>query len=136
MVVNGQFAYNPSRINVGSIDLLTKFDSGLLSPMYVVFDVKEGLVKEYLFQFLKSSLFLNYIPKLLQGSVRDSLSFDALQLVKLFIPTVEEQREIADVLSTADKEIDLLEKELEALKQQKKGLMQLLLTGIVRVKCD
>ena len=49
------------------------------------------------------------------------------------IPNKEEQDGIAQILCTADKEIDLLEQELSALKLQKKGLMQLLLTGIVKV---
>lgn len=136
IVKKGEFAYNPSRVNVGSIDLLTRFDSGLLSPMYVIFECKEELNNDYLYQFLKSDLFLNYIPRLLQGSVRDSLSFDALQQVKLFIPSLDEQKQISKLLMAADNEIDLLKKEIELLKEQKKGLMQLLLTGIVRVKCD
>ncbi|WP_419726418.1 restriction endonuclease subunit S [Terrisporobacter petrolearius] len=133
IVKKGQFAYNPSRVNVGSLDLLTKFESGLLSPMYVIFECNDKLNKDYLHQFLKSNMFLNVIPRLLQGSVRDSLSFEALQQVKLFIPKLEEQRAIAKILKTSDKEIDLLKKEIELLKEQKKGLMQLLLTGIVRV---
>lgn len=133
IVRKGQFAYNPSRVNVGSIDLLTTFESGLLSPMYVVFQCKQGLVTEYLYHFIKSDMFLKVIPNFLQGSVRDSLSFDSLGLVKIFIPSVEEQNAIAQRLNLVDKEILLLEKELECLKQQKKGLMQLLLTGIVRV---
>ncbi len=133
IVRKGQFAYNPSRVNVGSIDLLTTFESGLLSPMYVVFQCKQDLVTEYLYHFIKSDAFLKVIPNFLQGSVRDSLSFDSLGLVKIFIPSVEEQNAIAQRLNLADKEILLLEKELECLKQQKKGLMQLLLTGIVKV---
>ena len=54
--------------------------------------------------------------------------------ISVKIPSYEEQAKIAEVLSAADKEIELLEKELEALKLQKKGLMQRLLTGEVRVK--
>ncbi|ETJ39306.1 Type I site-specific deoxyribonuclease specificity subunit [human gut metagenome] len=133
IVKKGQFAYNPSRVNVGSIDLLNNFDSGLLSPMYVIFECCDELDKDYLYQFLKSNMFLNYIPKLLQGSVRDSLSFEALQQVKLFIPEISQQKEIAKILKTADKEIELLQHEIDLLKQQKKGIMQLLLTGIIRV---
>lgn len=120
-------------MNVGSIDLLNNFDSGLLSPMYVIFECCDELDKDYLYQFLKSNMFLNYIPKLLQGSVRDSLSFEALQQVKLFIPEISQQKEIAKILKTADKEIELLQHEIDLLKQQKKGIMQLLLTGIIRV---
>lgn len=133
IIKKGQFAYNPSRVNVGSIDLLTNFESGLLSPMYVVFQCKKELLSDYLYHFLKSDTFLNIIPNLLQGSVRDSLSFDSLGLVRLFIPTIEEQSAIAERFNLFDKEILLLEKEVEYLREQKKGLMQLLLTGIVRV---
>jgi type I restriction enzyme S subunit len=50
----------------------------------------------------------------------------------IVFPSLQEQTAIANVLSTADKEIDLLNQKLETLKQQKKALMQLLLTGIVR----
>lgn len=133
IVKKGEFAYNPSRVNVGSLDLLTNFDSGLLSPMYVIFECNDRLDKDYLYQFLKSNMFLKYIPRLLQGSVRDSLSFEALQQVRIFIPKIEEQKAIANILKTSDKEIKLLDKEIELLKEQKKGIMQLLLTGIVRV---
>jgi type I restriction enzyme S subunit len=49
-------------------------------------------------------------------------------------PTIEEQTKIAGVLSACDREIELLEKQLETLKEQKRGLMQKLLTGEVRVK--
>jgi len=60
---------------------------------------------------------------------------DFLKL-KVTIPPKQEQQKIAQVLTTADKEIELLKKELEALKEQKRGLMQKLLTGKVRVKID
>lgn len=52
------------------------------------------------------------------------------------LPSVEEQRRIAEVLDTCDKEIELLKKQLGALKQQKQGLMRSLLTGQIRVKID
>lgn len=60
----------------------------------------------------------------------------ALSDMMIYLPIVEEQEAIANILSIADKEIELLTEELEALKVQKKGLMQLLLTGIVRVNND
>jgi len=136
IVNRGEFAYNPSRVNVGSIDLLDKFDSGVLSPIYVVFKTDEKkLFSDYMYQFIKSSEFYEQMKKLLQGSVRQNLSFESLELMKLFIPEdINEQKSIVNILSTADEEIELLQKELELLKEQKKGLMQLLLTGIVRVK--
>lgn len=136
IVRKGQFAYNPSRVNVGSIDLLNKFDEGILSPMYVIFEtVKEKILPEYLYQFIKSNLFLNQLDGLLEGSVRQSLNFNSLEQVKLFVPEdLNEQKEISEFLSEFDKQLNLLELELEKLQEQKKGLMQLLLTGKVRVK--
>ena len=59
--------------------------------------------------------------------------FKYLKEITFIIPEFDEQKAIASVLSTADKEIELLEQKLEQLQKQKKALMQLLLTGIVRV---
>lgn len=75
--------------------------------------------------------------KLAQGATRFNLSKNELMKEKIYIPfDIEEQLAIADVLSKADEEIDLLNKKLNALKEQKKGLMQQLLTGQIRVKVN
>jgi len=135
IVRKGQFAYNPSRVNVGSIDMLSSFEEGILSPMYVVFETNNNeLLPEYLYYHIKSNWFTGHIPMFVQGSVRDSLSFDGLSGMKFFIPSIDEQTAIANILQSADKEIQLLKFKLEKLKEQKKGLMQVLLTGKVRVK--
>jgi type I restriction enzyme S subunit len=68
------------------------------------------------------------------GGTRTRLYFSKLRTWKTLLPSLAEQRRIAEVLNAIDREIDLLRRELEALKQQKKGLMQKLLTGEVRVK--
>ncbi|WP_308001032.1 restriction endonuclease subunit S [uncultured Clostridium sp.] len=134
IVRKGEFAYNPSRINVGSIDLLTKFNEGLLSPMYIVFKCDEQLLSEYYNYWIKTNMFKKQMDKYLSGSVRETLSFEDMGLMKIKLPSMEEQKMIVDLLNNMNTEIELLEKELEALKLQKKGLMQKLLTGEVRVK--
>ncbi|SEH99456.1 type I restriction enzyme, S subunit [Paenimyroides aquimaris] len=137
IVRKGQFAYNPSRVNVGSLDLLRNFDEGILSPMYVVFSTDEKhLLADFLYFHLKTQWFYGHIPMFVQGSVRDSLSFDGLCSMKFFIPTIEEQAAIVKVLQAADKEISLLKAKAEKLREQKKGLMQVLLTGKVRLKIN
>lgn len=137
IVRKGQFAYNPSRVNVGSLDLLRNFEVGILSPMYVVFETdKANLLPEYFYYQLKSQWFYGHIPMFVQGSVRDSLSFDGLCSMKFFVPSIEEQTAIAHVLQVADKEISLFKAKAEKLREQKKGLMQQLLTGKVRLKID
>ena len=134
IVKRGNFAYNPSRINVGSLGLLEEYEIGILSPMYVIFECLKGLNKEYLNYWLNTHNFTGNLYKFLSGSVRDSLAFNDMKLMKIKLPTLQEQQRIAEVLSLADDEINLLKNELEELKLQKKALMQKLLAGQVRVK--
>ena len=68
------------------------------------------------------------------GSGLPNIQKNALDNFSLTCPPIEEQAAIAEVLSTADREIELLQQDIEQEKQKKKALMQLLLTGIVRVK--
>ncbi len=134
LVHRGQFAYNPSRVNVGSLDLLQTYDLGILSPMYIVFETRPTMDPKFLYYQLKSGWFVGHIPMYVQGSVRDSLSFDGLKNMKFWIPSLTEQKVIAEVLTTADNEIATHRKKLDALRLQKRGLMQQLLTGKTRVK--
>ena len=69
-----------------------------------------------------------------QGDSIVHISSESLGKMSILLPPLQEQQAIAEVLSTADKEIDLLKSDIEKEKQKKKALMQLLLTGIVRVK--
>ena len=66
------------------------------------------------------------------GSTIPHIYFKDYSKTKIKLPPLEEQQKIAQLLTTADKEIELLKEELEALKEQKRGLMQRLLTGEVR----
>ena len=135
VVENGQYAYNPSRLNVGSIDRLDNFENGVLSPMYVIFQCNEKLCSDYFKHWITTAEFSTKVRNSAQGSVRETVDFKTLSTIKFYIPTdISEQQAIADVLSTADDEINLLNQKLEALKTQKKGLMQKLLTGQIRVK--
>ena len=98
--------------------------------------VINGDLKFY-FYYLSNKNFYKRIGNLIGGTGQKEISENMLKKLELIIPrNIEEQKQIANILTTADKEIDLLKKELNELKDQKKGLMQLLLTGIVRVKCD
>lgn len=130
IVSKGQFAYNPSRVNVGSIDLLQDSEMGILSPMYIVFETKEDyLLSKFLYYHLKSNSFLVRIPTYVQGSVRDTLSFKALSEMEFFIPNIEKQKKVTKILDTAHQELKLYEQKLQLLQAQKKTLMQKLLTG-------
>ena len=81
----------------------------------------------------------NYLKPIIQKGAKNTINITNKTFLSksLCLPTnIAEQKAIADVLSTADEEINLLNKKLEALKEQKKGLMQQLLTGQTRVKVN
>lgn len=137
IVKKGEFAYNPSRLNVGSIDRLDNFENGVLSPMYVIFKCGDKINSDYMKHWIDTAEFNTKVRNSAQGSVRETVDFKTLSTIKICLPSdINEQQAIANVLSTADEEIDLLNKKLEALKEQKKGLMQQLLTGQTRVKVN
>ena len=101
--------------------------------MYVVFKTNENLLPEYLLELTKTHIFHQKMKNLLSGSVRDSLKFSDLCYMSFEIPSIKEQRAILKIILDADKEILLLQEDLDQEKQKKKALMQFLLTGIVRV---
>lgn len=135
IVTRGQYAYNPSRINVGSIARLDGWDDGVLSPMYVVFEIDEKKVNsDFFLHWLSSHEAKERIRKSAQGSVRETVSFTDLGAIPFPLPSLEQQQTIAEILNTAQVEIDLLKKQESAVRKQKRGLMQKLLTGQWRVK--
>lgn len=137
IVKKGMFGYNPSRINVGSLGRLDEQEEGVLSPMYVVFKIDEDFLNSDYLLFWFSSYEARYrIESGAQGSVRETLNFDAMRAFPFKLPPLEEQQKIASVLNTADREIELLTQKIEHLKIEKRALMQQLLTGKRRVKVD
>lgn len=93
----------------------------------------EKLNNDFLKEIVVSDEFKNQLSKELTTGAQPNISSSQIESFIFNLPSIQEQTAIANILSLADKEISLLEKELEALKEQKKGLMQLLLTGVVRV---
>jgi type I restriction enzyme S subunit len=137
IVRKSQFGYNPSRINVGSFARLDNYDEGVLSPMYIIFSINEkNLDSDFFINWMGSHEAKQRIASSTQGSVRDSVGFDALGSFPIILPPLDEQQKIAALLSVADKEITIHQNQLAALKQQKTALMQQLLTGKKRVQID
>jgi type I restriction enzyme S subunit len=131
------FAYNPMRINVGSICMWDKKDPVLVSPDYVVFFCRPNiLVPQFLHYVRMTHRWDQYVQFSGNGSVRVRIYFNDLGNFRFQVPPYEEQQKIAAVLSAADREIDTHQRQLDALKTKKKGLMQQLLTGKKRVVID
>jgi type I restriction enzyme S subunit len=134
IVRRGQYAYNPSRINVGSIARLEAWDEGALSPMYVVFELAAGLESDFFWHWLRSGQARQRIALAAQGSVRETVSIAEFGSILIPFPDTERQKSIARALNAAQHELALLDAEIDALTRQKRGLMQKLLTGAWRVK--
>lgn len=124
VVVRNDFAYNPARINVGSIARLTSFENGIVSPMYICFRAKGSVLPEYLDYYFESKQFFTEIQKRLEGSVRQCLSFEGLCNIPLSIPVIEEQQKIGDRLFTIDQKINLEMAFSERLQRQKNHLLR------------
>lgn len=128
------FAYNPMRINVGSIAMNERDEAVLVSPDYVVFTCNaDGLYPDYLDHLRKTSWWAHYINSGGSGSVRQRTYYDDLAALKLPLPDLDEQKAIAAVLNTARDDLAGTGREIEAITLQKRGLMQKLLTGEWRV---
>jgi len=131
------FAYNPMRINVGSIAMLRLPSAVLVSPDYVLFECIPGkLDPDYLDHLRQSHFWGHYINAGGSGSVRMRTYYDDLAALKMKLPDFEDQQKISAILNTAQAEIGLLVSEIETLTRQKRGLMQKLLTGEWRVQVE
>lgn len=141
IVEPGTFVYNP-RISVsapcGPININETGKTGIMSPLYTVFCISSTEVStKFLKYYFQSSCWYRYIKGVANYGARHdriSISDGDFFNMPIALPLKEEQIAIAEVLATADHEIDLLQKDIEQEKQKKKALMQLLLTGIVRVR--
>ena len=119
VVKKDDFAYNPARINVGSIARLTSFEIGIVSPMYICFRVKDGIIPQFIEHFFTTSYFFNEMQKRLEGSVRLCLSFEGMCNIPIFIPRLEEQKNIGKKIEILSEKIDIETRLLLCLKNQK-----------------
>lgn len=95
-------AYNPSRINVGSIAICNDPNGGAVSPMYTIVRCKKGLLPRYLLHFLKSELGQLQIRHRCEGAVRFQLKFRDLSLIPIRVPSLKEQERLVRLLDEAD----------------------------------
>ena len=124
VIEKGTFAYNPSRINVGSLAYKTDTETSIVSPLYVSFKTKNDLENKFLLPWFSTLSFTKQMHRAFEGSVRDTLSYEALSGMKIAVPCKEEQQKIADFLTTLDEKITAEKSKLTAAREFKKALLQ------------
>ena len=131
----GDIGYNTMRMWQG-VSAYSNYE-GIVSPAYTILKPSSSINAKYFAYLFKMSEIVFLFYRFSQGLVDDTrnLKYENFKKIKVcYPPDMKEQAAIAEVLSAADREIELLQQDIEQEKQKKKALMQLLLTGIVRVK--
>lgn len=128
------FAYNPSRINIGSIALRQNMENCVVSPMYVVFRISNTLqlLPEYLIMWLNRAEFFRSTLFYAMGSVRDTFSFSLMKEVSIPIPPIEVQKSIAELYKVYNQRKEINEK----LKAQIKDICPILIKGSLQSATD
>ncbi|GIZ09363.1 restriction endonuclease subunit S [Flavobacterium sp. UMI-01] len=136
VVKQNDFVMSGLNFWMGSYDVLNNFEIGIVSPAYKVYRLKKAYNSAYFRFFVKSKAMLDaMVGCSVMGAsiVRRNFDKEILHEWSFKIPSFEEQTAIAIILKTAEKEIQIEKQKLTDLQKQKKGLMQQLLTGKVRL---
>ena len=114
---------------------LNDFGNAIFSPIYVTFEVTENANLRFISSYMMRWDFINAVRKYEEGTVYERMAVKPEDLLnyEVLLPSLDEQKAIAAILTNTDKEISLIQESIEQEKQKKKALMQLLLSGIVRV---
>ncbi|CAI8989972.1 type I restriction enzyme, S subunit [Bacillus sp. IT-79MI2] len=125
LVNPNEFAYNPARINVGSIAFNNLNKTVIVSSLYVVLKMNEELDNEFILQFIKSQFFIDEVRRNTEGSVREYLFFENFKNIKFpYTSSKDEQIKIGNFFKQLDDTIALHQRELDALKETKKAFLQ------------
>ncbi|MCR0633882.1 restriction endonuclease subunit S [[Clostridium] innocuum] len=124
IVPPNSFAYNPARINVGSLGYYEGTENVIVSSLYEVFQTEEYIDDKFLLHWFKSDSFPRWIEKLQEGSVRLYFYFDKLVQCQMMVPSLEEQKRISAYLDSIDQLITLHQRKCDELKNMKKFMLQ------------
>ena len=124
IVSQNSFAYNPARINVGSIGYYDKPNNVIVSSLYEVFKTTDIVNDKFLWHWFKSNQFNRLIEKYQEGGVRLYFYYDKLCKGTIDLPTINEQNKISNLLDSLDLYITLHQRKLDHLQLQKKALLQ------------
>ena len=124
IIHTNDFAYNPARINVGSIAMYTGEKPCMISSLYVCFKTTKEVNNEWLMQLLKTPKMNYYYNVNGEGGVRVYLFYPNFARIRMSIPKIEEQKKIAKLLNLIDERIATQNKIIEDLKKLKSAIIE------------
>ncbi|HCY8639403.1 TPA: restriction endonuclease subunit S [Staphylococcus aureus] len=134
LIKNGEFAYNKSYSNgypLGAIKRLTRYDSGVLSSLYICFSIKSEMSKDFMEAYFDSTHWYREVSGIAVEGARNhgllNISVNDFFTILIKYPSLEEQRKIGDFFIKLDRQIELEEQKLELLQQRKKALLKSML---------
>ncbi len=140
LIDRGHFAYNKSYSKgypMGAFKRLDDFDKAVVTTLYICFEITENADSDFMLYYFEGGMLVRNLMKIAQEGGRAhgllNISLGDFFELKMILPPKQEQTAIAQVLCKADEEINQARQYLEQLQEQKKGLMQQLLTGQRRV---
>ena len=117
------FAFNPARINVGSIARLKDKECGIVSPMYICFCTSKDILPEYLELFFKTVTFSFEVKKRLVGSVRLCLSYESLCEIVIPVISISEQQSLVKMVTAFYAKLDVENGFLRSYQSQRRCLL-------------
>ena len=130
IIHTNDFAYNPARINVGSIAIYTGEKPCMISSLYVCFKTTKEVNNEWLMQLLKTPKMNYYYNVNGEGGVRVYLFYPNFARIRMSIPKIEEQKKIAKLLNLLDERIATQNKIIEDLKKLKSAIIDYAMNSI------
>lgn len=134
IVKRNQVGYNPARANIGSIAMLTDFDAGLVSPIYVVFEMKETITPTFFYYYMKQPVFIDSIKHHAIGTTRQNFPFEAFKMFKMVVPPMELQKRFEEIARPIERKIAKLREENIVLTEIRDTLLPKLLSGELPVE--
>lgn len=124
IIERNTFAYNPARINVGSLGYSGNLHDIIISSLYVCFKTVEDVYDNYLLQYFTTKQFNKAVLTNVEGGVREYLFYENFSRIDLSLPSLPEQQKIATFLSAIDEKISHSSAQIEKMEAWKKGLLQ------------
>ncbi len=118
------FAYNPARINVGSIAYQNQTEPVLVSSLYEIFQTNSKIDDSFLMNWFKTSLFNRQIKRLEEGGVRQYFFIDKMKETEIKLPSISEQNQISKLLQLVNKNLDLQQRKLKDIQLLKKAYLK------------